>query len=1251
MKVTENGAVNSRFSYTGGDGVMQAFILNKVIAAGTGVTDAVIGHTDDATYTAGVGFQTNTPANIWVSEPATNTGIRTSDNTSFFFGVIDSVLNTEYVSNFTNSFSSSLGTGPPSLWRIHSTKNTGADYYATYVFLWGENAARNISRNIIQWNFTTTTNANQWEINITSSDITKVNINISCNEGTNWASGRPNTTITCSAGSSNKIVLRADFNHTLGNLSYISTSPIGIVSDTEPSAMTLINLSSEGGNGQIIFDLIGGINKKLDGEARTNDTTPTIRATTNKSATCRILDRNVDLNYSQSTASDCGTTGSLNHICTLAVANMTERIGLHNFSIGCKDANGNENRTSTSGKFTINITSPNAPNATLFRPRIDEFFIVGINTTNINFTFFGLIENERDNDRNFTAELLIDEAIQITNSTYLNGTNATYLITYTTVGRHNWSVRMTDSFNNVNYSGNRSFLIQKKSNITLLLDGQNDTRMYEYPRRKDRSDGTVNITARIINITILIDSTTTTCVTIDANKNISCNTGNWSYYYNITELKQDRITNGSTRFNMSSGINNITLNVFNTSDILHFTINLTGHDVGGFPNNVTLDIDKDNRPDITFPGKLRGKIIETDNFLAQNQKKNAHNSTFSAGGSVTIFVNSSAIENLDRLTFEVSGFDLDMGNEFRYIEQFNGTDGSKVFNDTLTFQSDAPIGVFDDFRVNVSGRWTQSGNNLGLCDIFSYEPNTVGEGGTSGNHLKIQCGQGGANNIDYSDASADLRNSSRIENELRWEYFDIVEDPLFQIMATDGTSTITLYSATTSQGIVNYNFTYIKKSNDYKTWEVLYNGTSSGNKDLSALDFDKQIKIQWRIRGGNRLNLYNVKWSGAWLNYSANNGTYKPTGNITQCVNTTKTNTSRALLTVSQYVPSNTGIQYFLSNTGNSTNPIFESTTPGTIHTFQTVGNIICARGRLNSSINTTSPVIRIMQVDIISGALQNVSVDFGNDGDNDWSFNGILNLTSSPKVVNGSMADFITYRNNNCKNSPTCTYPITLSAVSGGTLQISKMNSTINITNLNLNISKVRNVSTINLTLSFLGGLLELDGIDFNFMGNKNFTITATHEVTGDILESNESHIAQVLFSKYNKTLPYQFTTAIVPLPRGNNDTNVTPFGQTDTTPILNFSGKTKYALNHNFDLGLRLNQTYSCLEVKANNNSNTSLLSEGINLTSTMRTFATNVSGNGSIYLWLFFDFYNCNATIARSLRPSLEQESCCSNCTRCW
>ncbi len=272
--------------------------------------------------------------------------------------------------------------------------------------------------------------------------------------------------------------------------------------DLTPPEISLINLSEEGGIGQVLYNNSVEELGNLTGEARTNSTSFTMRFSTTKSANCAMIGGDKAFNYSDSITydsnSECPVTGGDTHICTLT--NVTPRIGLYNSSVGCKDLAATENEKRNGTKFTINITDPIASNITLFTPSDNVFFDLKVNDTGINFTFFAT-----DNvDRNFTLKLYINNILNQTNSTYRNGTNVSYLIDVTEVGTYNWTVNATDSYNNINQSDTRSFTV-KDLDINITLNGHSNNSLI-YSATDVQFNFTVNTTEEISQCNLFINN-------------------------------------------------------------------------------------------------------------------------------------------------------------------------------------------------------------------------------------------------------------------------------------------------------------------------------------------------------------------------------------------------------------------------------------------------------------------------------------------------------------------------------------------------------------------------------------------------------------------------------------------------------------------------------------------------------------------------------------------------------------------------
>src|SRR3990167_11275876 len=134
--------------------------------------------------------------------------------------------------------------------------------------------------------------------------------------------------------------------------------------DTTPPQFTLINLTSEGGLGQTIFNLDGVDFRTTPPFKMTNDTTPTFRLNTSENSNCDIYDNRT------ATLTDCSTTGTMLHTCTQAVVLP---IGLSNQTVNCSDSSGNVN----SSQFLVNVTEGNLPAINFTYPPNNSVYRVG----------------------------------------------------------------------------------------------------------------------------------------------------------------------------------------------------------------------------------------------------------------------------------------------------------------------------------------------------------------------------------------------------------------------------------------------------------------------------------------------------------------------------------------------------------------------------------------------------------------------------------------------------------------------------------------------------------------------------------------------------------------------------------------------------------------------------------------------------------------------------------------------------------
>lgn len=143
----------------------------------------------------------------------------------------------------------------------------------------------------------------------------------------------------------------------------------------------------------------------------------------------------------------------------------------------------------------------------------------------------------------------------------------------------------------------------------------------------------------------------------------------------------------------------------------------------------------------------------------------------------------------------------------------------------------------------------------------------------------------------------------------------------------------------------------------------------------------------------------------------------------------------------------------------------------------------------------------------------------------------------------------------------------------------------------------------------------------------------------------ASDTQWATVYYSKYERALPYTWTTSLFFLPTSNNSKNVTAFGQTMNTPMVNITGA---AQDKGFLVAVVLNSSWSCLNITV---SNTSTKTDGLLTNSAYQQICNITTVTGNCGNWGWADLFSCNATANKYIQPDLKWKSCCNTCMSCW
>lgn len=270
-------------------------------------------------------------------------------------------------------------------------------------------------------------------------------------------------------------------------------------------------------------------------------------------------------------------------------------------------------------------------------------------------------------------------------------------------------------------------------------------------------------------------------------------------------------------------------------------------------------------------------------------------------------------------------------------------------------------------------------------------------------------------------------------------------------------------------------------------------------------------------------------------------------------------------------------------------------------------------------------------------------------DGHKDWNYTGVYTGLNTTNNFNDSINNYLV----TCTEDDDgyCFVPIYMYSLYDGGIRLQNiiLNVTIDNNPITLNHTLIQNYLTdksgfVNVPITIhsnTAGILNVNDIKFDYLGgNKTYTITA-HD-TSYVL--NQSYNITYYFTKWNYTLPNNIDY-IEFLPKSQTSKNVTPFKQTNTTPIMNITMK-NYGGPGNFSI--YLNESFSCINISYNFNGDMSQKTLWIN--SSWINIKNNMNSSDNFGIWLYLD-YNCTFTNGWNLwYPDMYFRGCYTNTDIC-
>lgn len=782
------------------------------------------------------------------------------------------------------------------------------------------------------------------------------------------------------------------------------------------------------------------------------------------------------------------------------------------------------------------------------------------------------------------------------------------------------------------------------SGFMLNLNGLNQSRTYEY-------ETTANITANVSS-----DGETYIDILDDTNRYI--NQSNL-FNYTINLLRTNKFSDGNTTKNISSEISGA-INIDNRTELYNASFNITGINLVS-----DLLINYSNNY-LYFPNSLIGNNLYQNNFIYSGNSYTNYNLSYPTAESKIIYINFSNQGNyLTRqgyLNFTITSFDLDVGNSFDYSENFTN---SNSINSSSLFNTSAPMSVFDDFERD-KGIWyctnetTPEGyicnNNSGYFNFY------IGAFWTSYSSAESR--------LDHTTNEINLNNISRFNITVNYGYswghsYGGSSDSTRTLYATDGTNLVQLFSDSYSGsghsygsidklGMVIHGF-----KNPDDTWDIYENSTVKSNDvSLSSLSGTITFRVKltasglsspsWPGSSTTYFNMLNINTSGIRLK-RLSNGTYESNVNFGKFESTMlkagSTDIARVYLTLDEYKPEGTSIQYFASNNNGTT---YETVVPSNFHTFTSTGKQLKVRFILNSTNDMLSPYIRNYRVQLIPSSPSGLQIDVGSDGVRDIYLNYTLNSTTTPVSYTGNDSGINNYINRSCRSGGYCVIPISFVLDSGGIIQINNLNLTENINPISLNITSLQDLNTITLSPTYSGGTVNFNDIRFDFRGSKNITVYAHNSDYA----SSINRTIYVKDSKFSLTYPsgWNYTSFYY---KKRNQSDVEPYGQNSSHGVWRIDN---LAYDGNIDVYLRYNESVnSCLtkqQARGQNFTNSGLNNMSTlnitNITTTAQKLIENLNtttyGNIRRYSTI-----NCSGSNLTLIHPHICLFSLCTNCAK--
>lgn len=290
-------------------------------------------------------------------------------------------------------------------------------------------------------------------------------------------------------------------------------------------------------------------------------------------------------------------------------------------------------------------------------------------------------------------------------------------------------------------------------------------------------------------------------------------------------------------------------------------------------------------------------------------------------------------------------------------------------------------------------------------------------------------------------------------------------------------------------------------------------------------------------------------------------------------------NIPSATLTAAGLVTDGEAVQLYLSNDNGVT---WTPATGGVLTNFASSGSTLrwgATFGIGYDGYRNVTSFIKNVSISIPEGYPSNLSFDFGDDGIIDYVINGQLN-ESNPQSIDLS-SGILNFSGTSDNGKHLFGIPLKISSNNTGLVHITKINLTYNPNPIVINTTSIQDyirrfVGWVNFSIPFgaTNGNVTVSDVRLDYAGgNKTYSLI----IHPTDYSSNLSRNITYSYSKWDYNIVPYNVYYLEFIPKTPTSKSVMPYGQTNSTPILNI---TNYGYGSKYvNLSFYLNETLACV------------------------------------------------------------------------